>query len=154
MSVSARLSESWDLLLARLALWAGRRDRARLALKRVLRRDPGSFRARFALGRVYLLENAVFKAKREFDLAWQIAPERFEGCYARLRARFRDAPDLFSYGEPREEVPVSLRTPRARRYGDFRDEQEWRRFRRLPPISREEIASVDWGQLEDEIFPD
>ncbi len=156
MSVPSSIAEVWNLLLARMALWAGRRERARAALKRILRRNPGSFRARFALGKLYLVENAVFKAKREFDLAWQIDARRFEHCYTRLRTIHQEAPDLFSYGEQREEVPAlrAVEASNARSYGDFQDEEEWQRFRSKPPISLEEIAEIDWERLEQEIFPD
>ena len=152
--MAVRIAEFWSLLKARLALLAGRRDRARTALKQALRRNPGSFVAHFLLGRVYWRDHAVVKAKREFDLAWQIDPERFERAYSRLRAQQEQVPELFSYPGAPNEVAVPVR-PRAERYiGDFRSEAERRRFDDLPPITRDEIMRIDWDRLQDEICRD
>lgn len=152
--MAARIAEFWYLLKARLHLLAGKRDRARAALKGALRRNPNSFVAHFLLGRVYWRDRSVVKAKREFDLAWQIDPERFEGAYARLRAQSEGAPELFSYTGGREsEVRVSSRR-RQRRYDDFRDEGERRRFETLPPITRDDITGIDWDRFEEEMYRD
>lgn len=149
MTLVGRIAEFWFLLEARLALLAGRRARARSALKAVLRRNPNSFVAHFLLGRLYWRDHAAVKAKREFDLAWQIDPERFERAYARLRTLPERVPELFSY-PPDEGVRVSARR-RARNYGDFVDEAERRRFESLPPITRDEILHIDWDQFENDI---
>ena len=155
MSITARIEEFWYLLKARLALLAGKRDRARAALKGALRRNPNSFVAHFLLGRVYWRDRSVVKAKREFDLAWQIDPERFERSYARLKSQQEGVPELFAYTGGREdEVSVSSQYRVRRRYGDFRTAQEARRFESMPPITRDEIASIDWGRFEDEFDRD
>jgi tetratricopeptide (TPR) repeat protein len=149
VTLPALIAEFWYLLKARLALLAGRPPRARSALKSALRRNPNSFVAHFLLGRLYWRDQAVVKAKREFDLAWQIDPERFERVYARLRAQQEGVPELFTY--PGEEgVRVSARR-RVRRYGDFVNEAERRRFRSLPPITRDEILHIDWDRFQDEM---
>lgn len=149
MTLVGRIAEFWFLLEARLALLAGRRPRARSALKAVLRRNPNSFLAHFLLGRVYWLDHAAVKSKREFDLAWQIDPERFERAYARLRTLPERVPELFSY--PADEgVRVSARR-RHRHYGDFVDEAERRHFQSLPPITRDEILHIDWDQFEEDV---
>lgn len=153
MTLATRIAEFWHLLKARLALLTGRRDGARAALKSALRRNPNSFVAHFLLGRLYWRDRAVVKAKREFDLAWQIDPERFERAYARLRAQQEGAPELFSYSTDPEEVHVSARR-RDRRFGDFRDEAERRRFQDLPPITRDEIHQIDWDSFQDELGQD
>lgn len=158
MSFAARLAEFWYLLKARLSLFAGRRVRARTSLKSALRRNPNSFVAHFMLGRVYWRDRAIVKAKREFDVAWQIDPERFERAYARLRSQYEGAPELFSYPGIEDngpwEVHVSVRQEPARMYGDFMDEAELRRFEELPPITRDEITSIDWDRFESELFND
>ncbi|MGQ0614604.1 MAG: hypothetical protein ACT4PV_12790 [Planctomycetaceae bacterium] len=154
MSIPSKLAEALGIFGARLALLAGLRARARASLKQVLRRNPVSFTARFLLGRVYLADMSLGKAKREFDLAWQIAPERFEIWYARLRERYQGAGELFAaYGglaglvqERGDEVGPDL--------GDFRDEEEYRHFASLPPITRDEIEDMDWDRFQDEIFKD
>jgi hypothetical protein len=149
VSLAGRISEFWFLLEARLALLAGRRLRARSALKGVLRCNPNSFLAHFLLGRLYWRDHAVVKAKREFDLAWQIDPERFERAYARLRTLPERVPELFPY--PTDEgVRVSARR-RAKHYGDFVDEAERRHFESLPPITRDEILHIDWDRFQEEI---
>jgi tetratricopeptide (TPR) repeat protein len=149
--VATRIAEFWFLLKARIHLMMGRRDRARAALKGALRRNPNSFVAHFLLGRVYWRDRSIVKAKREFDLAWQIDPERFEGAYGRLRAQHGSVPELFSYTGMRtevEEVPV------YRPVGDFRNEAERQRFDALPPITRDDILDIDWDRFEDEIYRD
>ena len=148
--MAARIVEFWYLLKARLHLLAGKRDRARAALKGALRRNPNSFVAHFLLGRVYWRDRSAVKAKREFDLAWQIDPERFEGAYARLRAQHEGVPELFSYTGVRE--PELHYT--APYFGDFRDEDERDRFDALPPITREDILGIDWDRFQEEIYRD
>lgn len=155
MTVAARIAEFWYLLKARLALLAGRRHRARMALKAALRRNPNSFVAHFLLGRLYWRDHSVVKAKREFDLAWQIDPERFERAYQRLSALQEGVPELFTYPATEAGVQVSVRPQRPARYfGDFSSERERRRFESLPPISRDEMDRIDWEQLESDIFRD
>ncbi|HEY7728571.1 MAG TPA: tetratricopeptide repeat protein [Candidatus Eisenbacteria bacterium] len=149
MSPSARVYEFWYLLKARLALLAGSVAKARTALKGALRRNPNSFVAHFLLGRVYWREESVVKAKREFDLAWQIDPERFERAYMRLRAGDDELPDLFAYPMGAG-IPV-LRRGRTRAFGDFRDEAERRQFEPLPPITRDEILQIDWDRFAEQI---
>lgn len=151
MSASARLAEWLGLWKARIALALGERDRAREALRGVLSRNPNSFPAHFQLGRLYLLDDSPVKARREFDLAWQIDPERFEGAYARLRNGMPGAPDLFGAGEPADGRPVSIRAGGRREERDYRSEDERQRFAAMPPISREEIREIDWERLEQEI---
>jgi len=150
VTVAARIAEFWYLLEARLALLAGRRPRARNALKSALRKTPNSFVAHFLLGRLYWRDQAVVKAKREFDLAWQIDPERFERAYARLRTQQEGVPELFCYPVGQSGVRVSAHRP-LRQYGDFVDDAERRRFESLPPITREEIHQIDWDRFESEI---
>ncbi len=149
-----RIVEFWSLLKARVAILTGRRDRARTALKQAVRRNPGSFVAHFLLGKVYWRDRAVVKAKREFDLAWQIDPERFERAYSRLRAQHEQVPELFSYPGSLEEVTVPERAHSRRYIGDFADEAEQRHFRGLPPITRDEITGIDWDRFQDEIIRD
>jgi hypothetical protein len=153
VNFTAKIAEFWHLLKARLALLAGRRGRARMALKAAVRRNPSSFMAHFMLGRVYWRDRAVVKAKREFDLAWQIDPERFERAYARLQTQHEGVPELFSYPAGVGEVPVSVRRP-ASGADDFRSESERRRLRDLPPITRDEILRIDWDRFEEEILRD
>jgi hypothetical protein len=148
---SARIYEFWCVLKARLALVAGSTGRARTALRAALRRNPNSFVAHFLLARIYWREQSAVKAKREFDLAWQVDPERFERAYARLKAVDEDVPDLFAYpmGGGEGGVPVyNRRRGRVRAFGDFRDEDERRRFASLPPITRDEILQIDWDQFQ------
>jgi len=157
VNLTARIAEFWYLLKARLSYLTGRRDRARAALKSALRRNPGSFVAHFMLGRVYWRDHVAVKAKREFDLAWQIDPERFERAYARLQDSPDGAPELFAYSAsemPAEQVPVSLSLRRRHRPDDFVDEEERRRFSALPPITAEEIHKIDWDRLEEDIGRD
>ena len=150
--MATRIAEFWFLLKARLHLLAGKRDRARSALKRAIRRNPNSFMGHFLLGRVYWRDRSVVKAKREFDLAWQMDPERFEGAYARLRAQHQGVPELFTYtGGRRGEIRV-VSPSRAKYYGDFRNASEARRFEDLPPITRDDISRIDWDRLEQEIW--
>lgn len=147
--MSPRIYEFWYLLKARLALLAGSPLKARNALKAALRRNPSCFVAHFLLARLYWREESAIKAKREFDLAWQIDPERFERAYVRLKAASEDLPDLFSYPTGGGEgVPVFDRRGRARAFGDFRDEAERRRFASLPPITRDEILQIDWDRFQ------
>ena len=154
MSLPARIAEYWLLLKAQLALLAGRRDRARVALKGALRRNPNRFWAHFELGKLYWRDRAIVKAKREFDLAWQIDPERFERAYARLREGREQVPELFSYASGKgEEVRVSSRYEKST-YGDFRNEAERRRFESMPPITRDEILRIDWDRFQEEIHRD
>ena len=146
-----RIAEFWYLLKARLHLLAGKRDRARAALKGALRRNPNSFVAHFLLGRVYLRDRSIVKAKREFDLAWQIDPERFEGAYARLRTQQEHVPELFSYTGGRRSARVA--SPyKAEHCGDFRNEGERRRFEDLPPITRDDISHIDWDLFEAQLW--
>jgi len=119
-------------------------------LKEFLSRNPNHFGARFLLGVLYLREASPTKARREFDLAWQVDPERFERAYLRLRARYEDAPDLFETAGDGA-VPVVARAA-ERRLGDFRNEDEARRFAELPPITRDESSQIDWDRFQDEIF--
>ena len=152
MFASGKFAEFVHLLRARVALMAGRREIARAALKKALRRNPGSFTARFLLGRLYLKEGAIFKMKREFDLAWQIDPERFERFYSRLKTQGETAPDVFSF-EPEQDQGVRVELgPKVETH--HRGESESRRLGALPPISREEIRRIDWDQFEAEIYPD
>jgi hypothetical protein len=155
VKAAARITEFWYLLKARLALLAGRRKRARASLKGAVRRNPASFVAHFLLGRLYWVDRSVVKAKREFDLAWQIDPERFERSYARLRAQYEGIPELFpeSALEETEEITISRRR-RIRRFGDFTSREEKRRFEVLPPITRDEILEIDWDRFEEEIYRD
>lgn len=154
MTAAARIAEFWYLLKARLALLAGWRPRARASLKGALRRNPNSFVAHFLLGRLYWRDQSVTKARREFDLAWQIDPERFERAYSRLRSQQEGVPELFTYPMG-EEVHAFQRRARAHRYiGDFRSEAERQHFEEMPPITREEIRQIDWDRFEDEIFND
>jgi tetratricopeptide (TPR) repeat protein len=151
VNLAARLAESWYLLRARLALLTGRREGARTALKRALGRNPGSFAAHFLLARVYWRDHAVAKAKREFDLSWQIDPERFERAYAHLRVREESVPELFSYAaDPVEEASNFGLEPSD----DFGSPEERRRLLSLPPITREEIGQIDWDRFQDEIYRD
>ena len=106
--------------------------------------------AHFLLGRVYLRDRSIVKAKREFDLAWQINPERFEGAYARLRTQRDGVPELFSYTGGRR-VGVATRC-NEEHYDDFRSEGERRRFEDLPPITRDDISRIDWDQLEEQLW--
>ena len=157
MKSTARVAEFWYLLKARLSFLAGRRDRARFALKHAIRRNPGSFVAHFMLGRLYWRDHVAVKAKREFDLAWQIDPERFERAYARLQESPDGAPELFAYNmpeQPQAHVPVSLSLRSETPQDDFLDEEERRRFSALPPITRDEIRSIDWDRLEEDIGRD
>jgi len=154
VTLTARISEFWHLLKARLALLTGRREGARSALKAALRRNPNSFVAHFLLGRLYWRDRAVVKAKREFDLAWQIDPERFERAYGRLRGQQEGAPELFAYPGVPQEVHVTARREPKAYYGDFRDEEELRRFRNMPPITRDEIHSIDWDSFEEHLDSD
>jgi hypothetical protein len=154
--LTARIAEFWFLLKARLSFLTGRRDRARVALKSAIRRNPGSFVAHFMLGRLYWRDHVAVKAKREFDLAWQIDPERFERAYARLEDSPDGAPELYAYNAPEmpvEQVPVSLSLQQVPQ-DDFVDEDERRRFSQLPPITAEEIHGIDWDQLEEDIGRD
>ena len=150
MSPAARIYEFWYLLKARIALLVGSPAKSRTAAKAAVRRNPNSFVAHFLLARLYWRDQSAVKAKREFDLAWQIDPERFERAYARLKAADGDVPDLFSYpmGGGEGGVPVYNRRGRARAYGDFRDEAERRRFASLPPITRDEILQIDWDRFQ------
>lgn len=149
--MATRITEFWYLLKARMQLFAGKRDRARAALKGALRRNPNSFVAHFLLGRTYLRDRSIVKAKREFDVAWQIDPERFEGAYGKLRTQHEGVPELFSYTGGRRGVRVVSRY-RAEYYGDFRNEGERRYFQDLPPITRDDIRSIDWDRFEEEIW--
>ena len=153
MGIAVRIAEFWHLLKARVAYMAGRRDRARGALKSAIRRNPGSFVAHFMLGRLYWRDRVPVKSKREFDLAWQIDPERFERAYARLQESPDGAPELFTYasGGARHEVPVSMSLRDEYGTDDFVDDDERRRFAALPPISQDEIHAIDWDRLEEEI---
>lgn len=153
MSFPAKLAEHWHLWVARLACLAGLRAFARNALKAAVRRNPVSFQARFLLGRLYLVEMAVAKARREFDLAWQIDPDRFDAAYARLKARFRGAPELLA-GTGALPWEASDAESGGARIADFRDEEEARRFAGLPPIAREELETIDWDRFQEEIFRD
>ena len=146
MTVTARIAEFWYLLKARLALLGGRRHRSRTALKAALRRNPNSFVAHFLLGRLYWRDRSVVKAKREFDLAWQIDPERFERAYARLRAHQEGAPELLAYPGEAETQAVPA-VAGSRTYGDFVDDAERQRFEDMPPITRDEIHRIDWDRL-------
>jgi len=148
---AARIREFLSLFRARLALMAGRRALARRVLKDAARRSPNSFRVHFMLGRLYWGERSGVKARREFDLAWQIDPERFERSYGRLKAHDEAAPEIHALAdEPPERAPV-LSTGRSLLLrGDFTSEREARRFAAMPPISREEIESIDWDRLESE----
>jgi len=150
VSLRARIYELWYLLKARLALLGGSVAKARTAAKAALRKNPNSFVAHFLLARLYWREQSAVKAKREFDLAWQIDPERFERVYARLKAVDEDIPDLFSYppGGGEGGVPVYNRRGRVRAFGDFRDEEERQRFASLPPITRDEILQIDWDRFQ------
>ena len=157
MNWTARIAEFWYLLKARLSFLTGRRDRARIALKSAIRRNPGSFVAHFMLGRLYWRDRVAVKAKREFDLAWQIDPERFERAYARLQESPDGAPELFAYDLPdlpAEHVPVSLTLRSEAPQDDFVDEEERRRFSSMPPITRDEIHKIDWDRLEEDIGRD
>ncbi len=158
MSFPARFAEFWYLLKARLSLFAGRRPRARSALKSALRRNPNSFVAHFLLGRVYWRDRAIVKAKREFDVAWQIDPERFERAYARLRSQYDGAPELFSYPGTEDQGPwqvhVSVRREVKKIHTDFSSEAERQRFKKLPPITRDDITSIDWDRFESELSSD
>jgi len=160
VTLAARLTEFWYLIKARIALWAGRRERARASLKGALRRNPGSFVAHFMLGRIYWRDHSPVKAKREFDLAWQINPERFERTYARLRAQHEGVPELFRYATPGDES-AQVRSAGAARettdepvVGDFMNRAERARFSEMPPITRDEIMRIDWDRLQDEICRD
>jgi len=154
--ITVRIAEFWHLLKARLAYLAGRRDRARGALKSAIRRNPGSFVAHFMLGRLYWRDRVPVKSKREFDLAWQIDPERFERAYARLQEGPDGAPELFTFSSEvaRPEVTVPMRVREERRPDDFVDDEERRRFSALPPITRDEIHGIDWDRLEEDISRD
>lgn len=154
MKIAVRIAEFGNLLKARLALLAGRKDRARTALKAALRHNPNRFVSHFLLGRLYLLNRSTVKARREFDLAWQIDPERFERVYDRLRGRGLGFPDLYSDPARADEVSVSLRRRPERSCGDFRNEQERRRFESLPPISRDEILQIDWDRFQEQLQSD
>jgi hypothetical protein len=156
VSLPAKLAEQWRLWVARLACFAGLRAFARNVAKSAVRRNPVSFRARFLLGRLYLLETAVTKARREFDLAWQIDPDRFEAAYARLKVRFHGAPELLAALAATGELPWEEPGTEAgaARLADFRDEEEARRFAGLPPIAREELETIDWDRFQEEIFRD
>jgi len=156
LSPTARIVEFIYLLRARLAFLTGRCERSRTALKAALRRNPHSFPAHFLLGRLYWQEQSAVKAKREFDLAWQIDPERFERAYSRLRLHQDGVPELFSYaGDQAHHVPVQAQFQvRTRRFGDFRDEDERQHFEDMPPITRDEILRIDWDRFEEEIHRD
>ena len=156
MRFTVRIAEFWHLLKARVAYLAGRRDRARGALKSAIRRNPGSFVAHFMLGRLYWRDRVPVKSKREFDLAWQIDPERFERAYARLQESPDGAPELFTFSSEsiRPEVTVPMRVREERRSDDFVDDDERRRFSALPPITRDEIHGIDWDRLEEDISGD
>jgi tetratricopeptide (TPR) repeat protein len=143
----ARIAEFWYLLKARIALFAGQRHRARTALKAALRRNPSSFMAHFMLGRLYWRDRSIVKAKREFDLSWQIDPERFERAYTRLRDLQEGAPELLAYPPDPQEVPVTARSRGHVYYGDFMNEAERERFDSMPPITREEIHQIDWDSF-------
>jgi len=157
VNLTARIAEFWFLLKARLSFLTGRRDRARVALKSAIRRNPGSFVAHFMLGRLYWRDHVAVKAKREFDLAWQIDPERFERSYGRLQETPDGAPELFAYSLPEmppEQVQVSLTLQSETPSDDFVDDAERRRFSALPPITTEEIHKIDWDRLEEDIGRD
>ena len=86
VGVAHRFAEFWYLMKARLALFTGRRDSARTALKHVIRRNPNSFMAHFVLGRLYWRERSVVKAKREFDLASGGHEDHVRTAAARIQA--------------------------------------------------------------------
>jgi len=108
------------------------------------------------LGRLYWRDRVPVKSKREFDLAWQIDPERFERAYARLQEGPDGAPELFTFSSEvaRPEVTVPMRVREERRPDDFVDDEERRRFSALPPITRDEIHGIDWDRLEEDISRD
>ena len=108
------------------------------------------------LGRLYWRDRVPVKSKREFDLAWQIDPERFERAYNRLQETPDGAPELFTFssGARQPEVPVPMRVREERRIDDFIDDEERRRFSALPPITSDEIHGIDWDRLEEDISRD
>ena len=148
--MATRIVEFWFLQKARIYMLAGKRERARAALKAALGRNPNGFVAHFLLAKAYLRDRSIVKAKREFDVAWQIDPARFESAYAKLRAQHDGIPELFAYTGGRR-GPRVVNRYRTEYYGDFRNEGERRDFQDLPPITRVDILGIDWDRFEEEI---
>jgi hypothetical protein len=162
---------------ATLALRAGRLETARRRFTWVIRKNPGSFHAHVQLGRLCLRRGDQLEALRLLNQARWIDPFRFErlplpahihrmlgrssffrtrGASNRSGRGMSWSPDAPSFQEEPRFDGSHLRSGRARdsqsetktfRFRDFTSMEEYLRFRSLPPISREEVHTVDWELL-------
>jgi tetratricopeptide (TPR) repeat protein len=154
--------------------------RARLAFSRVLELRPDHYGACLGLGRALLRLEEFDAAAAAFQRARRIDPIRFDTTREAMfllheRETLKDLEDAFDDGtferEPGSylQLPTSFVAPppssctegatrklprsntKAFRFKDFNSFEEYRRFRDVPPIRREDVATVDWDQLLDDI---
>ncbi|MBI1848834.1 MAG: hypothetical protein HYR85_00670 [Planctomycetes bacterium] len=154
--------------------------RARLAFSRVLEIRSDHYGACLGLGRALLRLEEFDGAAIAFQRARRIAPIRFDSTREAMflmqeREALKDLEDAYDDGafdrEPGSylQLPTSFVAPppssrtegatrkqprsntKAFRFKDFGSFEEYRRFRDVPPIRREDIATIDWDRFLDEI---
>ena len=165
------LSLGWWSVLAHWYLRRRRYERAESVLRRMTCVKPSSFTAHFLLGRVGLATDRQALAFREFTVCHLLDPERL----ARQSLPASVVIDLFAESVRRRQVEGGRALDPANSSGlpaswsgtfgfspwdvsadlddgagsvtDFVDEDEGRRFADLPPISPEDLVSVDMDAL-------
>lgn len=149
----------------RLDFSFGRRARAQNLAFRALSSNPAHFGARLLMGRLHLADGEEADALAEFRIAYQLDPHAVLASDLPVRIReevvlFASVPDpgpleeagLFELNASPDDWARLLQDKTAPPNAsfaatDFQDIEEWRRFRDLPPLSRDDLRQVDVDDL-------
>jgi hypothetical protein len=151
------------LLAARYHQLRSNRSRAKERLLRATMIAPTCFKAHLRLGAIYLTEQDFYRAKREFLLARELDPGKFRRLYPLITGASGDINiNLFYFpgftdepGSPpanflRDFIGDPLEEEKADKVciGDFSSYREFRRFQEMGPFREEELAAIDWDEVE------
>lgn len=156
--------------------WQSRLYFAEIAFKRILEIQPNHFKSHILLGKIYTLQEEHRKAAGEFLKAKEINNKKFRRYhippssleepqwgsedllwnYENFIHQFRkEKESLWNLDLQRGErdLPQQVRKKNMEGgietfgFGDFTSFQEFKKFRALPPITREDIQKTDWEKL-------
>ncbi|MEQ8766572.1 MAG: hypothetical protein RL885_21845 [Planctomycetota bacterium] len=156
---------AYNLMMGGLNLRRGRYHQAKSRFFRVLEVDRTHFLAHLLLAQTFFHLGRHARSIEELYQAKKSNYRRF------LTLRFRHGDlallvEKVKENRSAEQILRSLRDPvltpdiddpidfEGERIGDFQDREELERFRAMPPITRDEMDSVDWEKTLSELLRD